>query len=77
MDTTTAKTRCYPGHGANVVLMAMGDDDCLDLGAPAVQEAGVWQDLLHAQVREAAQHMPEAVRHPIQQSTASLHANAA
>ena len=34
----------------------MGDDDCLDLGPPAVQEGGVWQDFLHAQVREAAQH---------------------
>ena len=44
----------YPGHGADVVFMAMRDDDCLDLRPPAMQEACVWQDLLHAQVCEAA-----------------------
>ena len=52
----TERMRPYPGHGANVILMAMGDDDCLDLGAPAVQETGVRKDFLHAQVGEAAQH---------------------
>ena len=45
----------YPGHGANVVLMAVSDNDSLDLGPPAVQKASVWKDLLHSQVCEAAQ----------------------
>ena len=59
----------YPGHGANVVLVAVGDDDRLDLGAPAMQEAGVRKDLLHAQVREAAQQKYAAVSvSPIQQN---------
>ena len=47
----------YPGHGADVVLMAVSDDDSLDLGPPAVQKAGVWKNLLHSQVCEAAQNI--------------------
>ena len=45
----------HPGEGPNVVLMAMGDDDCLDLVLPLGQEADVRQDLGHAQVLEAAE----------------------
>jgi len=44
----------HPGHGADVVLMPVRDDHGLDLVAPLGQEARVRQDLLHAQVREAA-----------------------
>ena len=44
----------YPWHGADVIFMAMRDDDCLNLRPPPMQEARVWQDLLHAQVCEAA-----------------------
>lgn len=53
----------YPGHGANVVLMAVSDNDSLDLGPPAVQKASVWKDLLHSQVCEAAQAKNQAVMH--------------
>lgn len=34
--------------------MSMGDDDCLNLVSPPMQKACVWEDLLHAQVCEAA-----------------------
>lgn len=44
----------YPGHGANVVLVAVRDDQRLNLVAPLVQEGRVGQDLLHAEVRVAA-----------------------
>ena len=53
----------YPWHGANVVLVAVSDDDSLYLGPPAVQKAGVWKYLLHSQVCEAAQAKNQAVMH--------------
>ena len=46
----------YPGHGADVVLVTVRDDNRLNLGPPAMQETGVWKNLLHAQVCEAAGH---------------------
>lgn len=49
-----AQRVAHPWHGANVVFVAMSDDHCLYLIPPPRQEAGVGQDFLHAQVREAA-----------------------
>lgn len=48
----------HPGHGTNVILMTMSDNDCLNLVAPSMQEAGVWKNLLHAQISEAAPTRP-------------------
>ena len=45
----------HPGEGPNVVLMAMCNDDCLDLVLPLGQKADVRQDLGHAKVLEAAE----------------------
>lgn len=45
-----------PGQRANVVLVAVGDHDGLDLVPPLGQEAGIGQDLLHAQVLEVGKH---------------------
>ena len=44
----------HPWHSTNVVLVAVGDDQGLDLVTPLVQKGGVWKDLGHAQVRVAA-----------------------
>jgi hypothetical protein len=48
------RSQAHPGKCPDVVLMAMSDDHGLNLIPPLAQKAGVWQDLLHAQVCEAA-----------------------
>lgn len=48
----------HPWHGTNVILVTMRDDDCLNLVPPSMQEAGVWKDLLHAQISEAGPTQP-------------------
>lgn len=53
-----ASARTHPRQRPDVVLVAVGDDDGLDLVLPLVQEAGVRQDLLHAQVLEVGEHEP-------------------
>ena len=50
--------KAHPGQGANVVLVAVRDDEGLDLVPPLVQEGAVRQQLLHAVVGEAAAHAP-------------------
>lgn len=47
-------TAAHPGQSSYVVLVPVGDDDSLYLVLPGRQESGVWQDLLHPKVCEAA-----------------------
>lgn len=47
------RVRAHPWHGADVVFVAVCDDDRLDLVAPLGEEADIWKDLLHAEVRHA------------------------
>lgn len=57
------RLHAHPWHGTNVVLMTMSDNDCLNLVPPTMQEAGVWKDLLHAQISEAAPPGPMSEMH--------------
>jgi hypothetical protein len=54
LEQQCSQLRAHPGQRADVVLVAVGDHHRLYLVAPLGQEGGVRQDLLHAQVCEAA-----------------------
>lgn len=57
-QATQSEFCAYPGHGTDVVLMSVRDDDGLNSVFPLRQEAGVRQNFLHAQVRETATPVP-------------------